>query len=366
MNTVKRMLISLLLLASVFALVMYATDSWIFAFAPAKVDELTIVYQQTRERAKLSPEQTAVVLVELRDAPAYPTIIDLASQRDQYPASHQLVTLEGDKRRVYCVFLEHDLVSDSDYQNLRLLGQQTKDLIALLKPSLPGEVDIVVPDYVTSTAGNPIPYTRYILPVAYGSPDFRVYTTGSWEVDWGTQAMVLAAWGERPSGGYGLQIKNVATVDDWLRVTVGYFGPEQEDPGSPPSCPADAALIDRNLLSGLIGVCFVDQESNLFSSQALGSYPVERQFELWPKTTSLPVALPTEGSGVVTSMVGDSQVQTLVIYYDYKAASQPVISSIVEASRGNFIVYIAYEPGTVRHCTAVIAGWGSAWRFQVR
>lgn len=366
MNAVKRMLISLVLLATVFTLAMYATDNWIFAFAPVRVDELTIVYQQTRERAKLSSEQAALVLSELRDAPVYPTIVDLASQPDQYPVSHQLVTLEGDKRRVYCVFLEHDLVSDSDLKNLRVLGQQTKELIALCKPSLPGGMDVVVPSYVISATGDSIPYTRYILPVAYGSPDFRIYTSGLWEVDWESQAMVLAAWGERPSGGYTLEVKNVATVDGWLRVTVGYLAPEQENPGGPPSYPADAALVDRNLLSGLIGACFVDQEGHLFSSQALGSYPVERQLQPWPATTSFPVTLPTEGSGVVTSMVGDSRVQTLVIYYDQQAKSQPVINRIVEVSQGNFLVYVTYEPGTVRHTAAVIAGWGSAWRFQVR
>jgi hypothetical protein len=178
--------------------------------------------------------------------------------------------------------------------------------------------------------------------------------------------MILAAWGEQPGGGYSLEISAVHVIDGWLRVTVSYRGPEVATAGGPPSCPADAVLVQRELLSGLMGACFVDLEGNLFASQALGSYPVDRYLHGWSSSDSLPVTIPATGSGVLSKMVSNSHVSTLLVYYDQEAKSHPVINRVVETSQGSFVIYVGYEPGDARYDAVLISGFGSSWRFQVR
>lgn len=358
----RRLLVALTVLALLFAGAMYATDSWIFAFAPTSVDQLSFIYTGTGQTVALSSAQATAVLRELRAAPAYPTISDPTDQ----PISHQLIAVEGDRQLVYYVILQHDLVTDSSYQNLRQLGPRTKQLLAELKPTLPGQLDVAVPEHVGRTLGSPLPFTRYLLPVAYASPDFRVVDSGAWPVDWSKQVMILAAWGEQPTGGYHLSISGVSVVDDYLCVTVAYACPPPAAAVGPPSCPADAVLIDRDAISGLIGACWLDEDGAIFSSQALGSYPVERQLRPWPTTISLPLVIPPEGSGLLTALVEDSRIGTVVVYYNHQATSHPVITRIVEVSRGEFLVDVVYEPGEVRQDAVIISGWGSNWAFRLR
>lgn len=353
------------LLAVVILGAMYATESWIFAFAPSQVDNLTLIYRNTRERVALSPEQAQTVLTELREASSYQTLDDVASLPEKYPISHELLTLEGEKERRYFIFQEHDLVTDSDYQNLRQLGQATAELIISLKPRLPGQLDLVVPDYIATASGETVPYTRYWLPVAYGAADFRIYTSGSWSVPWDRQALILAAWGERAGTGYTLQIVELNRVDRWLRVTVDYSYPESNPDDTLPSYPLDAALIDRNYLEGLQGVCFQDQQGTVFATQALGRYPVERHRTPWDGE-QLPLELPAQGTGIHTALIGDSQVQTLIVFQDTDSENQPVIERVVEVASGSFEVHVSYQPGETRHDAVLISGYGSSWRFRVR
>lgn len=362
---VTRLLLALGLLAVIILGAMYATESWIFAFAPSEVDELTIIYRDTRERVILSPEQARDVLSELREAASYATLDDIASLPNKYVVSHELLALEGDRAHRYLVFREHDLVTDSDYQNLRQLGPLTSALIAARKPRLPGQIDLVVPGHVASSPGEIVPFTRYFLPIAYGAADFRVYTSGNWTVDWSRQALVLAAWGERPGTGYSLQIKQISKVDRWLCVTVEYSCPESSVDDSVPSYPLDAALIDRSLLADLQGVCWHDLQGNLFASQALGSYPVERYRTAW-NDGELPIELPPQGKGILTALVGDDRVQTLVVFQNTESERQPRIDRIVEVSPGAFHVYVSYLPGAARRDAVLISGYGSSWRFQIR
>ncbi len=360
-----RMLLLLGLLAVVILGAMYATESWIFAFAPNQVDDLTLIFRDTRERVRLSPEQAQTVLTEMREAPRYPTLDDIASLPDKYTISHELLTLEGEKERRFFIFEEHDLVTDSDYQNLRQLGLATAELIVSLKPRLPGQLDLVVPDYISTATGEAVPYTRYWLPVAYGATDFRLYTAGSWNVSWDGQALVIAAWGERIGTGYNLQIVDIARVDRWLRVTIDYSYPEPNPEDTLPSYPLDAALIDRALLEELHGVCFRDEQGNIFASQALGKYPVERHRIAWGDEP-LPIELPIQGKGIYTNLIEDTQVQTLVVFQDSDSDTQPVIERIVEVASGNFEIRVSYQPGEARHDAVLISGYGSNWRFRVR
>lgn len=360
-----RMLFLLGLLAVVILGAMYATDSWIFAFAPNQVDELTLVYLDTRERVQLSPEQAEAVLTELRAAPDFSTLDDIASLPEKYVASHELLTREGERERRYLVFQEHGLVADSNYQDLRQLGSLTAELIASLKPTLPGLLDLVAPTHLSSASGEAVPYTRYWLPVAYGAADFRLYTTGSWNVPWDRQALVLAAWGEQIGSGYHLQIIELTKVDRWLCVTVDYSYPELNPDDTLRSYPLDAALIDRNVLENLYGVCYRDRQGTVFATQALGRYPVERHFAAWGDR-QLPIELPAEGNGIHTALVGDSQVQTLVVFQDSDAEGQPLIERIVEVTAGSFELHVSYQPGEARQDAVLISGYGSSWRFRVR
>lgn len=358
------MLLALSFLASIIVGAMYATSGWMFAFAPTSVDELTIHYRQTHEQVKLSAEQVTTVLSDLRQAEEYFTLVDIASQPGHYVVSHELIAREGHRIYRYYVFWEQGLVTDSDYQNPRQLGQETSQLIKLLKPSLPGQMDLLVPGHIAQADGRTLPFTRYILPVAYRSPDFRVYTSGAWDIDWHRQAMVLAAWGQRPSNGHRLQIVDTAIVGDWLRIAVDYAAPGQFDPAAPPSFPADAVLLEREQLKDLRGVCFVDQAGTLFASQALGKYPVERHLSRW-KGDCAPAQVPASGQGMLAELLDDEQVKTMVLYYNFEVDAQPVIKQIVEVAPGDFHVYVSYQPGDRRFHAVLISGYGSTWRFRV-
>ncbi len=365
----RRLMVLLLTIGSAFLITTYATDTWIFAFAPTQVDQLTIVYLDTNESVILSNEQASALLAELRNSPETTAIVEIASDPATYPVTHKLITREGSQVRTYNVVMGSSLVADADLRKLRELGPLCRELITSLKPLIDGQIDIVVPDYVLGSPGEEIAYTRYVLPVAYASSDFRVYTGGTFfSVDWDRQVLIMAAWGQKPSTGYTLQIDRVSKVDTWLKITVTYRAPvyDATTDGTVTS-PADAVLLSREDVTGLQGALFVDQAGRPFASQSLGlSYPVERAISSW-QGESLPQTVPATESGVLFSpLVNANRVQTLIIAYDAEAKRQLEIYKVMETAQGKFDVYVREVEGDPAPATTIIQGWGSNWSFRLR